>query len=274
MKTKLSAAVIALAVISVGAFTSCTKSSKKKIVIKGSTTVLPITQKGAEAYSKTNEVSISIEGSGSGNGIKAIIDGSCDIANASRAMKSKEIKKAEAKGVTAKEITVAFDMIVPVVHPSNTIKKITMDELKAIYEGQISNWKEIGGKDAKIVVISRDTSSGTYEVWHKLVMKKKDVRKDALLQASNGAIVSTVSENPKAIGYIGFGYINKSITPLNVNNVVPTLENGKSGKFVISRKLFMYINEATISKEAMDFVNYLVGPEGQKIVKQAGFIPL
>lgn len=274
MKTRILTIAIALVVISTGTFTSCTKNSRKKIRIKGSTTVLPLTQKSAEAYSKISTISISIDGSGSGNGIKALIDGSCDIANASRAMKSKEIKKAQAKGIAAKEITVAFDMIVPIVHSSNNVKNLTMDQLKAIYEGQIINWQEVGGKDLTIVVISRDTSSGTYEVWHKNVMKKKDVRKDALLQASNGAIVTSVAENRKAIGYIGFGYINSSIKPVNVNGVIPTLENGKSGKFAISRKLFMYINETTISKEAMDFVNYLTGPEGQKIVKKAGFIPL
>ena len=105
-------------------------------------------------------------------------------------------------------------------------------------------------------------------------MNKTDVRKDALLQASNGALVTSVAGNPKAIGYIGFGYISDSIQPVKVNNVVGTIENGKSGKFPISRKLYMYINEDKISKEAMDFVNYLTGAEGQELVKKAGFIPL
>lgn len=274
MKTRVIGIITAVAFLAIGSFTSCSKNSGKKVIIKGSTTVLPITQKAAEAYGKNHKVSISIEGSGSGNGIKALIDGSCDIANASRAMKSKELKKAKAKGIKAKEITVAYDMIVPVVHPGNTIKNLSMAQLKAIYQGQIKNWKELGGKDARIIVISRDTSSGTYEVWHKKVMKKKDVRKDALLQASNGAVVTSVAGNPKAIGYIGFGYINSSIKAINVNNVLPTLKNGKSGKYPISRKLFMYINESKISKEAMDFVNFLLGTEGQKIVKEAGYIPL
>ena len=276
MKTRLFSLVMAIAFLATGAFlfTGCSKNSGNKVVVKGSTTVLPITQKAAEAYRKVKKVSISIEGSGSGNGIKALIDGSCDIANSSRAMKGKEVKKAKAKGVNAKEITVAYDMIVPVVHPSNKIKNLTMEQLKAIYNGSISNWKEVGGMDAKIVVISRDTSSGTYEVWHKKVMKKNDVRKDALLQASNGAVVTSVAQNPKAIGYIGFGYMNNSVKPLTVNGVVGTLANGKSGAFPISRGLFMYINEASISPDAMGFVQYIIGKEGQKLVKEAGFIPL
>ncbi|MCP4136682.1 MAG: PstS family phosphate ABC transporter substrate-binding protein [bacterium] len=252
----------------------CSKSKRNKIVIKGSTTVLPITQKCAEAYRKKKKVSISIEGSGSGNGIKALIDGSCDIANSSRAMKGKEIKKAKEKGINAEEHVVAYDMIVPVIHPENPVKNVTMNQLKAIYSGSISNWKELGGADKKIVVISRDTSSGTYEVWHKKVMQKTDVRKDALLQASNGAVASAIATNVKAIGYIGFGYINQTVKPIMVNNVVGTLENGKSGKFPISRKLFMYSNKDRITAEAKAFIDYIVGTEGQSLVKKAGFIPL
>ena len=143
-------------------FFGCSKDKGTKIIVKGSTTVLPITQKAAEEYRKANRVSISIEGSGSGNGIKAIIDGTCDIANSSREMKDKEIAKAKDKGITVKEVTVAYDMIVPIVHPSNNVTNLTVNQLKAIYDGSITNWKEVGGKDAAIVVISRDTSSGTY----------------------------------------------------------------------------------------------------------------
>jgi len=138
------------------------------IVIKGSTTVLPIAQKVAEAYMKENpDVFISLSGGGSGNGIKAIIDGTTDIADSSRFIKGKEVTLAVEKGVYPVPFRVAYDCIVPVVHPSNPIKDITMDQLKSIYNGEVKNWKDIGGPDKKLVVISRDTSSGTYEVWHK-----------------------------------------------------------------------------------------------------------
>ncbi len=260
--------------LSLPLFTACSKDKGNKIVIKGSTTVLPITQKTAEAYRKVNKVSISIEGSGSGNGIKALLDGTCDIANSSREMKKKEMKAAEEKKMAVKEIAVALDMIVPIVHPSNKIKNITTSQLKAIYDGSISNWKQLGGKDEKIVVISRDTSSGTYEVWHTKVMKKTDVRKDALLQASNGAVSSAIAGNPKAIGYIGFGYLSQNVSPLKVDSVVATIANGKSGKFPISRKLYMYINEKTVSADAEKYVDYILGADGQKLVKEAGFIPI
>jgi phosphate transport system substrate-binding protein len=254
---------------------SCSRNDRSKVVIKGSTTVLPIAQKAAEAFREKNkDIIISISGTGSGDGIKSIIEGQCDIANASRQMKDKEVKKAKDENLNIKEVTVAYDMIVPIVHPSNPVKNLSLKQLKGIYNGSITNWRQVGGKNETIVVVSRDTSSGTYEVWEKLVMKKEKVRSDALLQASNGAVVSVIAENPKALGYIGFGYVNDSIKPVNVNNIVGTLENGKSGKYPISRKLFMYINADTISKGAKAYIDFVTSAEGQQLVKEAGFIPL
>lgn len=255
-------------------FTACSRDKKDRVVIKGSTTALPITQKTAEEYRKTNRVSITIEGSGSGNGIKALVDGSADIANSSRSMKDEEKKSASEKGIKVREIKVAYDMIVPVINPSNKVANLTVAQLKAVYDGSIKNWKELGGADASIVVISRDTSSGTYEVWHEKVMKNTDVRKDALLQASNGAIVGTVTENPRAIGYVGFGYISQKIKALKVNGVEPTIENGKSGKFPLSRELYMYVNDGRLSDNAKKFIDYILSKDGQKLVKEEGFIPL
>ncbi len=255
-------------------FAGCSRGGGNKVVIKGSTTVLPITQKAAEAFKKTSKTLITIEGSGSGNGIKALIDKTCDIANSSREMKPEELKNAGDKGIRVKEIAIAIDMIVPVVHPSNPVKEITMAQLKAIYDGSITNWKQLGGKDENIVVISRDTSSGTFEIWNEKVMKKTDVRKDALLQASNGAIVSAVAGNPKAIGYVGFGYIDSSVKALNVDSVLPTIDNGKSGKYPISRKLYMFVDENRVSTETQKFIDFIIGAEGQKLVKDAGFIPI
>jgi len=269
------ATAVVMAFSIVFTWASCSRETGSKIVIKGSTTVLPITQKAAEAFKKSNpKISISIEGSGSGNGIKAIIDGSCEIANSSREMKPEEIVKAKARGVVIKEIIVGIDMLCPVIHPSNPVKDLTLVQLKGIYDGSITNWKQIGGGDQNIVVISRDTSSGTYESWNEKVMKKSDVRRDALLQASNGAVVSSVAENPRAIGYIGYGYINDSIKSITVNNIEATIENGKSGKFPLARNLYMYINTEKISEHSMAFIDFLTGVEGQALVKEAGFIPV
>ena len=245
------------------------------IVIKGSTTVLPIAQKVAEAYMKQNpDIKISISGGGSGNGIKAIIDGSTDIADSSRFIKDKEVKLAVEKGVYPVPFAVAYDCIIPVVHPSNPVSNLTLEQLKAIYKGEIKNWKEVGGQDKKIVVISRDTSSGTYEVWEGKVMKKERVFPGALLQASNGAIVQAVSKNANAIGYIGLGYLNETIKATTVNSIKGSAVTTLDGTFPISRPLYMFTN-GWPKLDTLNFINFVVNPEkGQKYVEEAGFVPL
>lgn len=245
------------------------------IVIKGSTTVLPIAQKTAEAYMKQNpDVKISISGGGSGNGIKALIDGSTDIADSSRFIKDKEVKLAVKNGQYPVPFAVAYDCIVPVVHPSNTMTNITMAQLKDIYMGKIKNWKDIGGPDRPIVVISRDTSSGTYEVWHKKVLKKKRVFPGALLQASNGAVSQAVAKNKNAIGYIGIGYMDAGVKPLTVDGVKGTSETTLDGSFPISRPLFMF-TPGWPKGDTLNFINFVLHPQkGQKLVSGAGYVPL
>jgi phosphate transport system substrate-binding protein len=245
------------------------------LVIKGSTTVLPIAQKVAEIYMKENpDVKISISGGGSGNGIKALIDGTTDIADSSRFIKDKEVALAVENGRYPVPFAVAYDCIVPVVHPSNSVKNLTLDQLKAIYMGKVKNWKEIGGPDNKVVVISRDTSSGTYEVWEKKVMNKERVYPGALLQASNGAVVQAVSKNKNAIGYIGLGYVDKSVKPLSVNGIVGSEKTTLDGSYPVSRPLYMF-TEGWPQGDILNFINYVVHPQkGQKYVRDAGYVPL
>jgi phosphate transport system substrate-binding protein len=245
------------------------------IVIKDSTTVLPIAQKVAEVYMKQNpDVKISISGGGSGNGIKALIDGSTDIADSSRFIKPKEVKLAVEKGKYPVPFAVAYDCIVPVVHPSNNAKNITMAQLKDIYMGKIKNWKEIGGPDRPLVVISRDTSSGTYEVWHKKVLKKERVFPGALLQASNGAVVQAVSKNKNAIGYIGLGYVDQSVKGLTVDGITGSEETTLNGTYPISRPLYMF-TPGWPKGDVLNFINFVMSPEkGQKYVSEAGYVPL
>ncbi len=265
----------AMIMVSAAVFTSTSMAQQQKVIIKGSTTVLPITMKAIDAFNKTNpNVAISVDGSGSGNGIKALLEGNCDIANSSREMKKEEFAKAKAANRKIKEIVVAYDMIVPVVHPSNTVKNLSMEQLKGIYDGSIKKWSEVGGENADIVVVSRDSSSGTYEFWHEAVLHKTNVRPDSLMQASNGAVVNAVANNRRAIGYIGFGYVNPRVKVLTVNNIVPTLANGKSGKYPISRKLYMYVDENKFSGNVKSFADFILGNQGQKLVSEAGFIPV
>ena len=264
--------------ISVIALTICFTANSVwagNIVIKGSTTVLPIAQKVAEVYMKDNpDVKISISGGGSGNGIKALIDGSTDIADSSRFIKQKEVKLAVEKGRYPVPFAVAYDCIVPVVHPSNNIKNLSITQLKDIYMGKIRNWKQIGGPDRPVVVISRDTSSGTYEVWYKNVMKKERVFPRALLQASSGAIVQAIAHNKNAIGYIGLGYMTGSVKALRVNNIEGSAETTLNGTYPISRPLYMF-TQGWPKGDTLNFINYLIHPEkGQKYVSEAGYVPL
>jgi phosphate transport system substrate-binding protein len=245
------------------------------LVMKGSTTVLPVAQKLAEAYMKQHpDVKISLEGGGSGNGIKALVDGSTDIANSSRFIKDKEVSLAVEKGRYPVPFAVAYDCIVPVVHPSNTLKNITVDQLARIYKGEVKNWKEIGGPDNPMVVISRDTSSGTYEVWEEKILKGGLVYPGALLQASNGAIVQAVSKNKNAIGYVGIGYLNKEVKPLSVENIVGSAETTLNGTYPISRPLFMF-TPGWPKGDTLNFINFVLhAQKGQKYVAEAGFVPL
>jgi phosphate transport system substrate-binding protein len=251
-----------------------TAAAGEAIVIKGSTTVLPVAQATAEAYMKGHpDVNISISGGGSGNGIKALVDKSADIATSSRFIKDNEIALARSKGIYPVPHRVAIDAIVPIVHPGNPVDDLTVEQLSLIYQGKIRNWKEVGGRDLQIVVVSRDTSSGTYEVWEEKVLHKAKVSPRAQLQASNGAVVQVVSKNKYAIGYIGLGYLNDSIKPLSIGGIDASVETALSGVFPVARPLFMF-TDGWPTGAVSSFLNFVVSREGQDIVKKEGFVPL
>ena len=260
----------ALAVLLVGVGTA----SAESIVIKGSTTVLPVAQAALEAYMKANPgVNISLSGGGSGEGIKALVDKSADIANSSREIKGNEVELAKSKGVNPVETIVAVDAIVPIVNPRNKVANLSIDQLSQIYQGKITNWKEVGGDNLQIVVVSRDSSSGTFEAWSEMVLHKAKVAPRAQMQASNGAIVQAVSKNRYAIGYIGLGYVNKAVKPLTVNGVQATARTAISKEFPIARPLYMYTNGQPAGVTAK-FIRFILSPAGQDLVAKAGYVPL
>lgn len=244
------------------------------VVIKGSTTVLPVAQGTLEAFMKANpDVQMSLSGGGSGEGIKALIDKTTDIATSSREIKDKEIELAKSKGINPVAHVVAFDAIIPVVHPKNKVSNLTIDQLSQIYQGNITNWKEVGGDDLKIVVISRDSSSGTFESWDHFVMKKAKVTPRAQMLASNGALVTAVSKNRYAIAYLGIGYVNKSVKPLQVNGVTASIQTAMSKEYPFSRELYMYTNGEPQGQTAK-YISFVKSADGQKIVAREGFVPL
>lgn len=246
----------------------------KTITLKGSTTILPIAQATAEVFMEKNPaINISVQGGGSSVGVTSLIDGTCDIADSSRQIKTEEIEKAKSKGINVNEIKIAMDGIAVIVNPKNKITAITKQQIKDIYTGKISDWSELGGTPGKIVVLSRDTSSGTYEAFEVLTLNKEKVRADALINASNQAIASTVGTTPGAIGYIGHGYLSKKVKALTVDSVKCTKETILSGKYGLSRPLFMYTNNKP-SGDIKKFIDFVLGKEGQKIVEEEGFVGL
>ena len=242
--------------------------------IDGSTTVLPIAQKAAEVFMKKNPgVKVYVSGSGSGTGIKALIDGTTHIATSSREAKDKEVASGKEKGITLTAYKIALDGIVPIVHPSMNMENITLEQLRDIYNGKIKTWKKLGGPDRPISVVSRDTSSGTYEVWEEKVLKGDKVRPDALLVASSGQAVQTVSQNKYAIGYIGIGYIDKSVKVLKVNEKTASASSVRDGSWPIARPLFMYTNGKPAGTAAK-FMNFMLSKEGQKIVAEVKYVSI
>lgn len=249
-------------------------AGKKSLTLTGSTTVLPIAQLCAEKFMEQHpDVDISVRGGGSGVGIAALIDGTCDIAMASRPMKTKELKSARSKGINPVATVIARDGIAVIVHPSNPLSEITLVQLRDIYTGKISNWKDVGGKSGRIVVISRDVASGTFEVFKKLVLKGAKTRADALMLASNKAVATTVEKTPGAIGYVGLGYVSSKVKALPVDGVEPTKKTVASGEYKLARPLYFY-TDGKPKGLAKEFIDFVLSSEGQKIVEEAGFVPV
>jgi len=252
---------------------------ENRLSLQGSTTVLPIAQAAAEEYMDLvdmdllPEADITVRGGGSGVGIAALLDGTIDIADASRPMKPKEIEKAKVKGIKPFATVIAKDGIAVIVYPSNSVAELSMRDLKAIYTGQINNWSELGGEAKPMVVISRDTASGTFETFNKLALKGAKVRKDALMLASNQGVATTVSKTPGAIGYIGLGYLSPKVKALKIDGVEPSQKTAVSGEYKLSRPLFMYTNGKPKGL-AKKFIDFVLSLSGQRIVEDIGFVPL
>jgi phosphate transport system substrate-binding protein len=247
-----------------------------RIIIDGSTTVGPIAKAFAEYYmSKNPGVNITVSESGSGNGAKALINGMCDIADMSRFMKDEEFKAAVAKGIYPVGTVVAVDGLAMVVHPSSPIQGLTIDQIRGIYTGKITNWKEIGGPNVAIVMISRDTNSGTYESFEALVLNKQKISDKAEYVGSSGAIRSRVQSTPAAIGYVGLGFVDKTVKALKVNGVYPDNATVTSGAYPIARPLFMFTNGyPKMGSRLHGFLNLYLTQKGQQIIEEIGFVPV
>jgi len=259
---------------------------RDSIQIKGSDTMVNLGQAWAEAFNKKNPgVNVAVTGGGSGTGIASLISGTADIAECSRTMKEKEIAKAKENGITPVEFTVALDGLAVVVHPDNPVLKLTIDELANIFTGRITNWKELGGKNLPIVILSREVNSGTHVYFKEHVLRKgnekgpEEFSPAALLMPSSQAIADEVAQNPNAVGYYGMGYISpqqKAIAVAKDKNsayIEPRIENVKSGQYPISRPLLMY-TKGEPQGAVKEFLDFALSPEGQEIVVKTDFVPV
>jgi phosphate transport system substrate-binding protein len=260
-------------------------SGTKTIENKGSDTLVNVALAWAEQYMQEHpKVRISVTGGGSGTGIASLINGTADIANASREMKSEEVKAAQANGITPVEFVVARDAIAVVVNPSNPVRALNLQQISDIYTGKITNWREVGGDDRPIVLLSRESNSGTYVYVLENVIRMGDPKSkllftpDTLLMPSSEGISTEVRQNPNAIGYDGLGYVTPDQKVLAVARdasspyVLPSVANVNNGTYPISRPLYMYtIGEP--SGQVKAYLDWVLGP-GQKLVSKLGFVPL
>lgn len=265
--------LLAAALVS-GCVGSDSSVEQRSISVTGSTTVLPIAQIAADAYmDKHQKDEILVSGGGSSVGIKAVGERTADIGMASRDIKSSEME--QYPGIV--EHVIAVDGIALIVNPQNPASSLTMAEIKAIYKGEITNWKDVGGSDRQIVVVGRDSASGTREFFYDEVMKKEEFVKTQQELNSNGAVKQTVAQTPDAIGYVGLGYIDTTVKAIIINKdgtlVAPTIDNVKNKTYPIARSLHMYTNgpETGLIKDYLDF---LMSAEGQQIVSKEGFVPI
>ena len=238
------------------------------ISIAGSTTVLPVAQAAAEEYmNQHSNADIQVSGGGSGVGATSVIGGTADIG-----MLSRDLKASEKEGNTLKEFVVGKDGIALVGHPSNTVSDLSLEQVKAIYQGTITNWKDVGGADSEIVLIGRDSSSGTREFFTEFVLDKEDAAKEMQELNSNGAVAQAVSITPGAIGYVSLEYVDDSLKAFSIAGVAPTVDNVISGIYEINRPLLMVTNGEPEGLAA-DYLAFILSEEGQQILRDSGFIP-
>ncbi len=252
----------------------CTTREQTEIRIEGSTTLLPFMRKISEAYSQKGVLEIEVSGGGSMKGVSNLIDGKCRIAMSSSPIPTEMLNRAESAGLQIKGFAVATDLIVPIVHPSNPVDHLSIKELGDIYAGAIKSWEDVGGLRDTIEVVTRGASSGTEEIWKEIVMKSGNIQSRALLRNSNSGVLAYVAEHPAAIGYVSHALLNHEVKPLFVNGEAPGKENAKQGKYPISRRLYLYVDQKDMPHDIKKLIVFILSKKGQQIAERCGFIPL
>ena len=242
------------------------------VVIAGSTSVQPLSEAMSEVYMEANpDVTVEVQGGGSGQGIKSIEEKIADIGSLSREVKEEE------KASVSEEYVIAKDGVAVVVNADVSVDDLTLEQIKGIYTGEITNWKDVGGDDKDITVVSREEGSGSRgaftEITGVTVDDVDNTTKDALVQPSTGAVKETVAKTPDSIGYVSLGALDDTVKTVKVEGVDATIDNVLSGDYKIQRP-FVYVVGADLSETAKAFIDFAMGAEGQKIVEENGFIPV
>jgi phosphate transport system substrate-binding protein len=246
--------------------------------IKGSDTMLPLSQRAAEEFMKANpSATVTVTGGGSGVGITALLEGTTELAQLSRKIKFDERNKLKAKGIAVKEVIAAYDALAVIVHPSNKVRNLTREQLEGIFTGKIKNWKEAGGADLAIVPYARETSSGTYEFFKESVLKNKNYLPGIMSMPATGAIIQSVSQTEGAISYVGLAYLNRDVKAIHISYdggttfVQPSVANAKNETYPIIRPLYYYY-DAAAENRVKAYTGFILSDQGQKIVSDTGFI--
>ena len=264
----LAVLLTALAACSNEEDTADTQTGGSLVTISGSTSVGPLAEKLAMKYQEQNDVKIEVNQIGSSAGITNAINGVSQIGMSSRDLKQEE------KDSNLQELIIAYDGIVVVAHPSNPVKDLTMEQVKQIFTGEVTNWKEVGGKDMEIVVVSREDGSGSRDAFQEIVgYESGQLIKNAIVASGNGNIKTTVAMNKHAIGFISFEYVDESVSTMDINGVQAKAENVLAGQYELSRP-FLFVHKEDVPEAAKQFMEFILTPEGQKIVESAGAIPL
>jgi phosphate transport system substrate-binding protein len=280
-------AAVALGVAAVLIAGGCEPSAKgRQVVIKGSDTMVGLGQRWAEAFVKLHpEVLVCVTGGGSGTGIAALIEGTCDVAQASRGIKDEETSKARAAGRDPVENVVAWDGIAVIVNRENPVSRVTLQQLSDLYQGTVTNWRDLGGSDAPVVLLARETSSGTHAFFKKRVLQLDGKRKDAdyaaaaILSTSNQTIHDEVASNPNAVGYVGLAYMGQDVKALAVAEteagayLAPDMKTVMARTYPVSRPLYDY-TDGRPTGVVKEFLDFALSPGGQELAKDMGFVPV
>jgi phosphate transport system substrate-binding protein len=245
-----------------------TQAADQQLTLTGSTSVGPFAEQLAERYEQQHPgLKINVQSLGSTAGIQAATEGIVEIGISSRHLEPEEAEQLEA-------IEIARDALAVIMHPSNPVSDLTIEQVRAIFAGRIRNWREVGGRDAPIVIVTREAGSGTYGAFEELVMENERPAPRALRQGSNGAVRQIVAGDPDAIGYISLGIVDDTVKPVAIDDVQPTTHAVISGQYDLVRPfLFVHRQDVPLSPLARDFIDYVLSPEGQRELAQAGLIP-